>query len=143
MLVWAKALDEWYGTRGTGFALVRRLATVGPDQRVWLLAMLATEDGLRRYFDDMVEARVRTCPEIDGVETWQLEGALDAEGIARLVDRPDEDLEALELVARASRLPTNRLRASSRSTRSSCASSPVWTSAGPPRLGSGGNAFCR
>lgn len=103
VLVYAKAFDEWYGTRGTGFALVGRFATLGPDQPVWLLAVLATEDGLRRYSDDVVEARVRPGPDIDGVETWQLEGALDAEGIARLLDRPAEDLEALELVASASR----------------------------------------
>jgi hypothetical protein len=97
-------LDEWYGTRGTVFALVGRLGTLPPSEPVWLLDALATEDGMRRYFDDVAEARVGPGPEINGIETWQLEGALNAEGIARLLERPGEDLEALEIVARPSRV---------------------------------------
>lgn len=43
-------------------------------------------------------------PELDGVATWQLEGSLDAEGLASLVGGSKEDLRALQVVARASRL---------------------------------------
>jgi hypothetical protein len=104
VLVYARAFDEWYGTRGWGFGFAAAVRNLPHDEPVWLLGALPTEEGMRAYFDHVVDARVVPGPELDGVSTWQLQGGLDAEGLTQLVRGSQEDLHALEVVAPASQV---------------------------------------
>jgi hypothetical protein len=102
VLVYAKAFDQWYGTRSLGFGFLAAVRNLPHDEPVLLLGALSTEEAMRAYFDDVVDALVLPGPELHGVATWQLQGTLDAEGLTRLVRGSEEDLHALELVAPAS-----------------------------------------
>jgi hypothetical protein len=104
VLVYAKALDAWYGSLRSGFGLAKWARALPHDQPVWLLGALSTAQGLRAHFDDVVTGRVVPGPDLDGMATWEFAGSFDAEGLTRLVEGSDEDLRALQVVARTSRL---------------------------------------
>ena len=86
--VFVEFMGEWYGEdQGLADALrdAHRSYNGASPWDDW-----ATPEGLRRNFDQLFTGEVSAGPLTDGVETWQFEGRLNADGLARLGDRYGE-----------------------------------------------------
>lgn len=99
-------MGRWYGQQDEGIADALAEAKKEHDGRVW--NELATPDGLRRNFGELIEGAVSAGPLVDGVATWQFEGRFDADGIVEFARRyeaepTDRELEEFRLAAEGSR----------------------------------------
>ena len=98
---------QWYHADAAGIqdALEKVNDGSGP-----LLSELLTAAGFGRLFHDLFTGEVGEGPVLDGVRTWQFEGRLDAETIARYVkkyahvDLSENDRRQLDKVAETSRV---------------------------------------
>jgi hypothetical protein len=78
-------MDQWYGEHGDGLVEAAEGAKAEHDGALW--DELATADGLRRNFGQLFEGEVTEGPDLDGVQTWQFEGRLNADGAADFARR--------------------------------------------------------
>jgi hypothetical protein len=82
--VFAQVMEQWYGDN-TGIADELQLAQKQHEGRVW--NELATPEGLRRNFAQLVDGEVTEGPTLDGAATWQFRGRLDATGVMGFAKR--------------------------------------------------------
>jgi hypothetical protein len=96
---------QWYHADAAGIrdALAKANDSSGP-----LLSELMSASGFGRVFDDLFTGEITEGPVVDGVATWQFDGRLDANAVARYVkqygqdDLSANDKQLLEKVAETS-----------------------------------------
>ena len=104
---YVRFMGVWYEAEsGLADVLTKAQSSAGAD----LLADLMTPDGLGKRFDELFEGDVTRGPDVDGAATWQFEGRLRPETLARYIELygntklTDNDRAQLEKVAETSHL---------------------------------------
>jgi hypothetical protein len=90
--LYAELLGTWYGTKQAGIGLLTqlgrsRLNTVPGAQQ-------SSGRQLREHVDQILDGTTSDGPTLDGADTWEFEGTLDASGLARLSSQNGQALTA-------------------------------------------------
>jgi hypothetical protein len=104
--VYVRFMTQWYhASSGVSDALDK-----AGEQNGALLMQLTTPDGLGKFFAELFEGNIAQGPDVDGEATWEFDGKLRAETLARFVEEygglevNDHDRSVFEKVAATSHL---------------------------------------